>query len=329
MAGFVEAKEAVAEGDGKSEAEEVTGGIGDAGGADGFDDSRAEDAEPDGGVDPELGAKEGEQFLGRDAEPLLCPASFPEVGEGDPLVLGVPNDGRDGEQEESSEHPEKTSAFQEASSSGTEREVGGHGEDASGVGPFAEEAQSGECAGCHPPSGGGGGIRVKIAEGAVGLVGGVEEGEHGSDPEEDGEGIDGHEDAADVEDGKEVEGDDGPDCGACSEQAAGEEEGDDGGSGGEEGREETDAECVVAGEGDAEFDDGSDAGTFTVVAVVEVLRPEAVIDFVGREFDDRCEHPAEQGGDGEREEKKGGGVHCGEGLASEGGGGGMRDGQDA
>ena len=60
-----------------------------------------------------------------------------------------------------------------------------------------------------------------------------------------------------------------------------------------------------------------------------MLRPEAVIDFVGRELDDRGEHPAEQGGDGEREEKEGGGVHGGEGLASEGGVGAMRSGQDA
>ena len=204
MSGFVEAEEAVAEGDGESEAEEVTCGRGDAWGADGFDDGGAEDTEPDGGVDSELGAKEGEEFLGCDAEPLLCSASFPKVGESDPLVLGVPSYRGDGEQEEGSEHPEKTAAFEEASSLGTEREVGGHGEDARGVGPFAEETESGECAGCHPPSGGGGGIRLRSAEGAVGLVGGVEEGEHGSDPEEDGERVDGHEDAADVEDGKEV-----------------------------------------------------------------------------------------------------------------------------
>ena len=149
--------------------------------------------------------------MGSDAETLFCAASFTEVGEGDPLVLGVPDDGRDGEQEERGQHPEKITALQESAALGSERQVGNHGEDGGGVGPFAEKSQSGEYSGCDPPSRGCGCGGVGVAERSVGLMGCVKEREHGGYPEKDGERIDGHEDAAHVEDGKEIESDDSPD----------------------------------------------------------------------------------------------------------------------
>lgn len=289
----------VEEEEGEGEGEEEAGGEMAPGFFPGGGDGKEHGAEEEGGIDAEVEAEIGEEFAGAEGVRLGEAAAFAEVSEGDPIVLGVPEEDGDGEEGEGEEERGEARTKEESAEAGGEGEEEGDGEELEGVGVFGEKTGADQGTGERPVEGESGAF-------FEGVIGGGE----GGGPEEDGEGIDGHDQRARVEDGGAVDEEDRPDGGGRIVEAFGEVGDDQAGAEGEEGAEGADAEFGDAEKVGAQPDGEGDPGAFTEVAGGEVLAPLEVVGFIWGEVDLGTVEESEEGEGAEKEGEEESMVHA-------------------